>query len=93
MAAEVINPIVLKQREEIREKLAAAKEKRLLNQKLGYCFQLFCLSLPLRLLLMGGEESLCVSCTCSRWSLATIAGLSALTCQQIRLCSLVGFLQ
>ncbi|XP_075795146.1 U4/U6.U5 tri-snRNP-associated protein 1 isoform X1 [Pelodiscus sinensis] len=35
VAAEVINPIVLKQREEIREKLAAAKEKRLLNQKLG----------------------------------------------------------
>lgn len=40
LAAEVINPIVLKQREEIREKLAAAKEKRLLNQKLGYwCHQ------------------------------------------------------
>ncbi|XP_054847838.1 U4/U6.U5 tri-snRNP-associated protein 1 isoform X2 [Eublepharis macularius] len=35
VAAEVINPILLKQREEIREKLAAAKEKRLLNQKLG----------------------------------------------------------
>nr|XP_020665929.1 U4/U6.U5 tri-snRNP-associated protein 1 [Pogona vitticeps] len=35
VAADVINPIVLKQREEIREKLAAAKEKRLLNQKLG----------------------------------------------------------
>uniref|UniRef100_A0A8C3SCQ7 Spliceosome associated factor 1, recruiter of U4/U6.U5 tri-snRNP n=1 Tax=Chelydra serpentina TaxID=8475 RepID=A0A8C3SCQ7_CHESE len=35
VSAEVINPIVLKQREEIREKLAAAKEKRLLNQKLG----------------------------------------------------------
>ncbi|KAM6435362.1 U4/U6.U5 tri-snRNP-associated protein 1 [Liasis olivaceus] len=35
VAAEVINPIVLRQREEIREKLAAAKEKRLLNQKLG----------------------------------------------------------
>ncbi|XP_066466289.1 U4/U6.U5 tri-snRNP-associated protein 1-like [Tiliqua scincoides] len=35
VAADVINPILLKQREEIREKLAAAKEKRLLNQKLG----------------------------------------------------------
>ncbi|KAJ7307540.1 hypothetical protein JRQ81_009565 [Phrynocephalus forsythii] len=35
VAAEVINPILLKQREEVREKLAAAKEKRLLNQKLG----------------------------------------------------------
>ncbi|KAG8146587.1 hypothetical protein E2320_013730 [Naja naja] len=35
VAAEVINPIALRQREEIREKLAAAKEKRLLNQKLG----------------------------------------------------------
>ncbi|KAK2510301.1 hypothetical protein Q9233_017878 [Columba guinea] len=35
VAADVINPLVLRQREEIREKLAAAKEKRLLNQKLG----------------------------------------------------------
>ncbi|KYO44176.1 U4/U6.U5 tri-snRNP-associated protein 1 isoform B [Alligator mississippiensis] len=35
MAADVINPMALRQREEIREKLAAAKEKRLLNQKLG----------------------------------------------------------
>nr|XP_033811022.1 U4/U6.U5 tri-snRNP-associated protein 1 [Geotrypetes seraphini] len=35
VAAEVINPIVLKQQQELREKLAAAKEKRLLNQKLG----------------------------------------------------------
>uniref|UniRef100_A0A663EIC4 Spliceosome associated factor 1, recruiter of U4/U6.U5 tri-snRNP n=1 Tax=Aquila chrysaetos chrysaetos TaxID=223781 RepID=A0A663EIC4_AQUCH len=35
VAADVINPLVQRQREEIREKLAAAKEKRLLNQKLG----------------------------------------------------------
>ncbi|XP_030074949.1 U4/U6.U5 tri-snRNP-associated protein 1 [Microcaecilia unicolor] len=35
VAADVINPIVLKQQQELREKLAAAKEKRLLNQKLG----------------------------------------------------------
>lgn len=35
MAADVINPMALRQREELREKLAAAKEKRLLNQKLG----------------------------------------------------------
>ncbi|XP_004437691.1 PREDICTED: U4/U6.U5 tri-snRNP-associated protein 1 isoform X1 [Ceratotherium simum simum] len=35
VAAEVINPMALRQREELREKLAAAKEKRLLNQKLG----------------------------------------------------------
>ncbi|KAM5225299.1 U4/U6.U5 tri-snRNP-associated protein 1 isoform 2-T2 [Hipposideros larvatus] len=35
LAADVINPMVLRQREELREKLAAAKEKRLLNQKLG----------------------------------------------------------
>ncbi|NXP18522.1 SNUT1 protein, partial [Scytalopus superciliaris] len=35
VAADVINPLALRQREEIREKLAAAKEKRLLNQKLG----------------------------------------------------------
>uniref|UniRef100_A0A8C9KD67 Spliceosome associated factor 1, recruiter of U4/U6.U5 tri-snRNP n=1 Tax=Panthera tigris altaica TaxID=74533 RepID=A0A8C9KD67_PANTA len=33
--ADVINPMALRQREELREKLAAAKEKRLLNQKLG----------------------------------------------------------
>nr|XP_021404280.1 U4/U6.U5 tri-snRNP-associated protein 1 [Lonchura striata domestica] len=35
VAAELINPLALRQREEIREKLAAAKEKRLLNQNLG----------------------------------------------------------
>uniref|UniRef100_A0A6I8SAK9 SART1, U4/U6.U5 tri-snRNP-associated protein 1 n=1 Tax=Xenopus tropicalis TaxID=8364 RepID=A0A6I8SAK9_XENTR len=35
VAASVINPIALKQQQELREKLAAAKEKRLLNQKLG----------------------------------------------------------
>ncbi|XP_054999163.1 U4/U6.U5 tri-snRNP-associated protein 1 isoform X1 [Sorex araneus] len=35
VAAELINPMALRQREELREKLAAAKEKRLLNQKLG----------------------------------------------------------
>ncbi|KAK2510646.1 hypothetical protein Q9966_016839 [Columba livia] len=35
VAADVINPLALRQREEIRQKLAAAKEKRLLNQKLG----------------------------------------------------------
>ncbi|XP_064359776.1 U4/U6.U5 tri-snRNP-associated protein 1 isoform X2 [Dromaius novaehollandiae] len=35
VAADVVNPLVQRQREEIREKLAAAKEKRLLNQKLG----------------------------------------------------------
>uniref|UniRef100_A0A8C6QK51 Squamous cell carcinoma antigen recognized by T cells 1 n=1 Tax=Nannospalax galili TaxID=1026970 RepID=A0A8C6QK51_NANGA len=35
VAADVINPMALRQREELREKLAAAKEKRLLNQKLG----------------------------------------------------------
>lgn len=34
--AEVINPVQIKQQNEIREKLAALKEKRLLNQKLGY---------------------------------------------------------
>ncbi|XP_028658348.1 U4/U6.U5 tri-snRNP-associated protein 1 [Erpetoichthys calabaricus] len=33
--AELINPVYLKQQEELREKLAALKEKRLLNQKLG----------------------------------------------------------
>lgn len=36
MLAEVINPIQIRQQTEIREKLAALKEKRLLNQKLGY---------------------------------------------------------
>ncbi|KAM4722018.1 U4/U6.U5 tri-snRNP-associated protein 1 [Rhinophrynus dorsalis] len=35
VAASVINPLALKQQQELREKLAAAKEKRLLNQKLG----------------------------------------------------------
>uniref|UniRef100_A0A2I3RDM7 Spliceosome associated factor 1, recruiter of U4/U6.U5 tri-snRNP n=2 Tax=Pan TaxID=9596 RepID=A0A2I3RDM7_PANTR len=35
VTADVINPMALRQREELREKLAAAKEKRLLNQKLG----------------------------------------------------------
>uniref|UniRef100_A0A8C6EY18 Spliceosome associated factor 1, recruiter of U4/U6.U5 tri-snRNP n=1 Tax=Marmota marmota marmota TaxID=9994 RepID=A0A8C6EY18_MARMA len=35
VAADVINPMAIRQREELREKLAAAKEKRLLNQKLG----------------------------------------------------------
>uniref|UniRef100_A0A8C5N1L4 U4/U6.U5 tri-snRNP-associated protein 1 n=1 Tax=Leptobrachium leishanense TaxID=445787 RepID=A0A8C5N1L4_9ANUR len=35
VAAAVINPMVLRQQQELREKLAAAKEKRLLNQKLG----------------------------------------------------------
>ncbi|EHB13772.1 U4/U6.U5 tri-snRNP-associated protein 1 [Heterocephalus glaber] len=35
VAADVINPMAMRQREELREKLAAAKEKRLLNQKLG----------------------------------------------------------
>lgn len=33
--AEVINPVVIQQQKEIREKLAALKEKRILNQKLG----------------------------------------------------------
>ncbi|KAM8938986.1 U4/U6.U5 tri-snRNP-associated protein 1 isoform 2-T2 [Pelodytes ibericus] len=33
--AAVINPLALRQQQELREKLAAAKEKRLLNQKLG----------------------------------------------------------
>lgn len=36
LLAEVINPVQIKQQNEIREKLAALKEKRLLNQKLGY---------------------------------------------------------
>ncbi|KAJ8267152.1 hypothetical protein GJAV_G00139110 [Gymnothorax javanicus] len=35
IVAETINPAQLKQQQEIREKLAALKEKRLLNQKLG----------------------------------------------------------
>ncbi|KAM9302149.1 U4/U6.U5 tri-snRNP-associated protein 1 [Gastrophryne carolinensis] len=35
VAAAVINPLILKQQQELREKLAAAKEKRMLNQKLG----------------------------------------------------------
>ncbi|KAF4077310.1 hypothetical protein AMELA_G00206700 [Ameiurus melas] len=35
LLAEVINPIQIRQQKEIREKLAALKEKRLLNQKLG----------------------------------------------------------
>uniref|UniRef100_H3ASQ1 Spliceosome associated factor 1, recruiter of U4/U6.U5 tri-snRNP n=1 Tax=Latimeria chalumnae TaxID=7897 RepID=H3ASQ1_LATCH len=35
VVVEAINPIAIKQREELREKLAAMKEKRLLNQKLG----------------------------------------------------------
>ncbi|XP_063294659.1 U4/U6.U5 tri-snRNP-associated protein 1 [Pelobates fuscus] len=35
VAAAVINPLILRQQQELREKLAAAKEKRLLNQKLG----------------------------------------------------------
>lgn len=35
MLAEVINPVVIQQQKEMREKLAALKEKRILNQKLG----------------------------------------------------------
>ncbi|XP_056302529.1 U4/U6.U5 tri-snRNP-associated protein 1 [Danio aesculapii] len=35
LVAETINPVQLKQQAEMREKLAALKEKRLLNQKLG----------------------------------------------------------
>ncbi|XP_060792302.1 U4/U6.U5 tri-snRNP-associated protein 1 isoform X2 [Neoarius graeffei] len=35
LLAEVINPVQIRQQNEIREKLAALKEKRLLNQKLG----------------------------------------------------------
>ncbi|XP_028272073.1 U4/U6.U5 tri-snRNP-associated protein 1 [Parambassis ranga] len=35
MVAETINPIVIQQQKEMREKLAALKEKRILNQKLG----------------------------------------------------------
>ena len=38
MVAEVVNPMAMKQRQEIRERLAAAKEKRLQNQKLGWVF-------------------------------------------------------
>lgn len=33
--AETINPVLIQQQKDMREKLAAAKEKRLLNQKLG----------------------------------------------------------
>lgn len=35
LLAETINPVHIKQQAEMREKLAALKEKRLLNQKLG----------------------------------------------------------
>nr|XP_020476424.1 U4/U6.U5 tri-snRNP-associated protein 1 [Monopterus albus]XP_020476425.1 U4/U6.U5 tri-snRNP-associated protein 1 [Monopterus albus]XP_020476426.1 U4/U6.U5 tri-snRNP-associated protein 1 [Monopterus albus] len=35
LVAEIINPVVIQQQKEMREKLAAMKEKRLLNQKLG----------------------------------------------------------
>lgn len=35
MVAETINPVLIQQQKEMREKLAAAKEKRILNQKLG----------------------------------------------------------
>ncbi|XP_075425917.1 U4/U6.U5 tri-snRNP-associated protein 1 [Ascaphus truei] len=35
VAAAVINPLALRHQQELREKLAAAKEKRLLNKKLG----------------------------------------------------------
>ncbi|KAM3918325.1 U4/U6.U5 tri-snRNP-associated protein 1 isoform 2-T3 [Leptodactylus fuscus] len=35
VAATIINPLILRQQQELREKLAAAKEKRMLNQKLG----------------------------------------------------------
>lgn len=35
LVAETINPVLIKQQKEIREKLAALKEKRILNQKLG----------------------------------------------------------
>lgn len=38
MVADVVNPLALRQRQEIRERLAAAKEKRLQNQKLGCVF-------------------------------------------------------
>lgn len=35
LLAETINPVLIKQQKEMREKLAAMKEKRILNQKLG----------------------------------------------------------
>ncbi|XP_070842953.1 U4/U6.U5 tri-snRNP-associated protein 1 [Chaetodon trifascialis] len=35
IVAETINPVAIKQQKEMREKLAAMKEKRILNQKLG----------------------------------------------------------
>lgn len=35
MVAETINPVVIQQQKEMREKLAALKEKRILNKKLG----------------------------------------------------------
>lgn len=35
IVAETINPVLIQQQKEIREKLAALKEKRILNQKLG----------------------------------------------------------
>lgn len=35
LVAETINPVLIKQQKEMREKLAAMKEKRILNQKLG----------------------------------------------------------
>lgn len=35
VVAETINPVVIQQQKDIREKLAALKEKRILNQKLG----------------------------------------------------------
>lgn len=35
LVADTINPVLIKQQKEMREKLAAMKEKRLLNQKLG----------------------------------------------------------
>lgn len=35
MVAETINPVIIRQQKEMREKLAAMKEKRILNQKLG----------------------------------------------------------
>lgn len=35
LVAETINPVLIRQEKEMREKLAAMKEKRLLNQKLG----------------------------------------------------------
>ncbi|KAG5285086.1 hypothetical protein AALO_G00033930 [Alosa alosa] len=44
MVAETINPITIRQQKDMREKLAAMKEKRLLNQKLG------------KVKTLGGEE-------------------------------------